>query len=176
MRGIPMTILGLFGGVMADRNNRRNLLMYNQVLTLLNMFVLGLLVVSDMAELWHIYVSSILLGVTTSLTGPVRQALIRSLVPVEDMLNAVALNSMQQNASRIIWPTIAGGLIAFAGTGPTFFACAFFSLIGIVFLLPVDDARPEVRANARRSAIADLMEGVRYTFSTPLLARVMVSS
>ncbi|MGE0057693.1 MAG: MFS transporter [Dehalococcoidia bacterium] len=173
IRGVPMAILGLFGGVMADRYNRRNLLMVNQAVTVVNMFLLGLLVVLDMVQLWHIYVSAIFLGVASSLTGPARQALIRSLVPAEDMLNAVALNSMQQNASRIIWPTIAGGLIAVAGTGPTFFACSVFSIIGIVFLVPIKDAPAETRPGVPRSPVGDLIEGVRYTFSTPLLARVM---
>jgi len=172
IRGVPMAILGLFGGVMADRYNRRNLLMLNNVLTLLNMGLLGVLVVTDMAVVWHVYVSSILLGIASSLTGPARQALIRSLVPPEDMMNAVALNSMQQNASRIIWPTLAGGLIAVGGTGPTFFAVAIFSLIGIVFLVPIKDAPSGPRT--ARSPVGDLVDGVRYTFSTPLLGQVMV--
>jgi MFS family permease len=174
IRGVPMAILGLFGGVMADRYNRRNLLMVSLMVTVVNLSILGSLVVTDAVELWHTYISAIFLGIVSSLTGPARQALIRSLVPTEDMLNAVALNSMQQNASRIIWPTIAGGLIAVTGTGPTFFACAFFSTVGIVFLLPIKDAPAEGRHAAPRSPVGDLVEGVRYTFSTPLLAQVMV--
>jgi MFS family permease len=141
---------------------------------LLNMSMLGALVITDAVQVWHVYLSSVLLGVASSLTGPARQALIRSLVPTEDMLNAVALNSMQMNASRVIWPMIAGALIAVAGTGPTFFACGFFSLIGIVFLIPINDARPAGTSARRRSALGDLADGIRYTFSTPLLAQVMV--
>ncbi len=99
LRGVPMAALGLVGGVLADRYNRRHLLISNQLITMVNLLILSVLIFSDLAEVWHVYVSSILLGITMALTTPARQAMIRSLVHGDDMMNAVALNSMQMNGS-----------------------------------------------------------------------------
>ena len=91
LRGVPMAALGLVGGVLADRYNRRDLLISNQLITMVNLLILSVLIFSDLAEVWHVYVSSILLGITMALTTPARQAMIRSLVHGDDMMNAVAL-------------------------------------------------------------------------------------
>jgi MFS family permease len=107
VRGLTMLTLGLFGGVFADRYSRRNLLIANQVLTLINMTAIAVLVFTETVDLWQVYGSSLMLGLTQAITGPARTALIRSLVPREDMLNAVALNSFQMNSpasSGRRWP------------------------------------------------------------------------
>jgi MFS family permease len=172
-RGIPMLVFGLYGGVIADRHNRRNVLIWNQALTLVNMALLSAAVLAGSADLWMVYISSILLGLASALTAPARQAMIRSLVNNEDMLNAVALNSFQMNASRIIWPTMAGGLITITGTGGAFVVCAVASLVGIVFLLPI---KVDASAGADRRNVSPLqgvIEGVKFTMSVPVLVMVM---
>ena len=172
LRGVPMAALGLVGGVLAERYNRRHLLISNQLITMVNLLILSVLIFSDLAEVWHVYVSSILLGITMALTTPARQAMIRSLVHGDDMMNAVALNSMQMNGSRIIWPTLAGGLIIFTGSGGALLLCSVFYFLGAVFMLPVPNT-PEQRTSQRTSPINEIIEGFRFTFSNSLLAMVM---
>ena len=116
-QGLPAAATALFGGVFADRYSRRKLLMWTQALTTAILAVLAVLTLAEMVEVWMVYVASILLGTAMSLTMPARNALIRSLVPIEQTMNAVALNSMQQQASRIVWPSLAGGMIAGLGVG-----------------------------------------------------------
>src|SRR3954465_6445205 len=74
-RGVPMLVVGLFGGVLADRYNRRNLLVATQVVMFLNLFALAMLVITGRVVIWEVYVSSFILGITFSLTMPARQAL-----------------------------------------------------------------------------------------------------
>lgn len=172
-RGIPMLVLGLFGGVFADRYSRKKLLVANQAVTLINMAAISLLVFTDQAALWHVYVSSALLGITTAVTAPARTAMIRSLVNKDDMLNAVALNSFQMNASRIIWPTMAGGLIALVGTGAAFGLCAIGAFFGIIFLLPIEERAEHLNAKTNTSPLQDAIDGLRYISSITALAMVM---
>lgn len=171
-RGVPMLTLGLFGGVLADRYSRRNLLLLNQIVTFINMAAIAVVVLSGAAALWQVYISSALLGITMALTAPARMAIIRSLVSKEDMLNAVALNSFQMNFSRIIWPTMAGGLVVLTGTGGAFAVCAIASFIGIIFMLPIPDTS-EPSIARRASPLAEVIEGLRYTASIPVLAMIM---
>ncbi len=172
LRGVPMAGLGLVGGVLADRYNRRHLLIWNQLITMINLLILSLLVFADLVEVWHIYASSILLGITMALTNPARQAMIRGLVDGDDLLNAVALNSMQMNASRIIWPTLAGGLIILTDSGGALLLCSVLYFFGAAFMLPVPTT-PEQRVSRRTSPISEIIEGFRFTFSNSLLAMVM---
>jgi predicted MFS family arabinose efflux permease len=113
------------------------------------------------------------LGITSSVTMPARQALIRSLVPNEDMLNAVALNAMQMNASRIIWPTLAGGLLAVVGSGPTLLLCVACYFVGMGFLIPIKDARPSQISRGFSSAFTQIGEGIGYMRSVPVLSLIM---
>jgi MFS family permease len=172
VRGLPMAVIALFGGVMADRYNRRNLLIYNQLFTMINLVILAALTMAGVVHVWHIYVSSIILGITSSVTMPARQSLIRSLVGKDEMMNAVALNSFQQTSSRIIWPTMAGGLITFLGIGATLMVCAGGYLVGIVFLFFIRDFTQEY-SDRRRSTWSELGEGLHYIKSTPLIAMVL---
>ncbi len=172
MQGVPMAIVSLFGGVMADRYDRRKLLVYGQLCTMTNMFILAVLWSTGQVELWHVYVSSMIAGLTQALSMPARQALIRSLVDREDLQNAVALNSLQQQSSRILWPPLAGGIIAFLGLGPALYFNAACSIVGILALLPIRGVTFSINAG-RTSPLSDLAEGLRYTWSTPLVGMVM---
>lgn len=173
VRGIPMALLGIFGGVIGDRYDRRKALMLNQALSSLNMVVLSSLVIAGRAEVWHVLVSSVVLGVSSSLSGPSRQAMIRGLVSDEHLVNAVTLNAIQLQASRILWPSLAGALIAAAGSGGALLACAGGYLVGFIFLIPVADVSFQRPGRGTSSPLNDLVEGLRYTFTTPLVAMVM---
>src|SRR4051812_32707168 len=111
MQGVPMALASFFGGVLADRYDRRGLLIAAQSVTMLNLLALAVLTMAGVVAIWQVYLSSMGLGLTQAITMPARNAMIRSLVSQDDILNAVALNAVQQHSSRILWPSLAGALI-----------------------------------------------------------------
>jgi MFS family permease len=115
------------------------------------------------------------LGLMQAITMPARNALIRSIVPKDDMLNAVALNAVQMHSSRIVFPMSAGLLIAALGVGATVVLSATCSFIGIVLLSTVraaNSASTQVKVSARK----ELVEGVRYTFAHRIIGPVITIS
>ena len=173
-QGVPMAVVSFYGGVLADRYDRRRLLVGAQLATMLNLFALALLALSGLVEVWQIYVSSIGLGVMQAITMPARTALIRSLVEDEDMVNGVALNAIQMHSSRILWPSVAGVLIALAGIGATLLLSALCAFAGILCLLALRylNAEPE-RSPPKNSPFQQMLEGLRYVQRTPQVSTVM---
>ncbi len=117
---LPMLLLGAWAGVLADRVPKRWLLVGTQAGQGVLALGLGGLVLSGRAELWHVYVFALLLGVVSALDAPARQTFVAELVPPERLSNAVGLNAASFNAARLIGPGLAGLLIAAVGTGWVF--------------------------------------------------------
>ena len=124
----PFLAFSLFGGVLADRVDRRRILIASQVVQLASAFLLAALVALGQVQVWHILVLSFVVGLAQSFGGPAYQALVPTLVDREDLPNAVALNSIQFNLARVIGPVLGGW--AFYALGPA--AC--FALNGLSFL------------------------------------------
>ena len=173
MQGLPMSVVSLFGGILADRYDRRVLLVSTQLFTMTVLSTLAALTIADQVLLWHIYVSSIVLGIAQALGSPARQAFIATLVDKEDLMNAVALTSMLQHSTRIIWPSLAGGLIILAGVGPTLAVNAACLIAGIGGLLMMRRLREAPRSR-RASPLVDIADGVRYVWATPTVAMVLL--
>jgi MFS family permease len=123
----PFLVFSLVGGVLADRMDRRRILLLSQVVQLTSAFLLAYLVYTHRVDVWMILVLSFVVGVAMSFGGPAYQALVPTLVDKEDLPNAVALNSIQFNLARVIGPVLAGA--AFATLG----AAACFGLNGLSF-------------------------------------------
>jgi predicted MFS family arabinose efflux permease len=123
----PFLVFSLFGGVLADRMDRRRILLTSQVVQLSSAFLLAFLVYTHRVEVWMILVLSFVVGLAMSFGGPAYQALVPTLVEKEDVPNAVALNSIQFNLARVIGPVLAG--VTFATLG----AAACFGLNGLSF-------------------------------------------
>jgi MFS family permease len=116
----PMLLLAPVAGVVADRFDRRRVLIATQAGSGLLALILGLLVLSGAAQLWHVFVLAGLLGVVSAVDAPARQAFVSQMVPEADLPNAVGLNSASFHAGRLIGPGVAGLLIHWFGTGPVF--------------------------------------------------------
>jgi MFS family permease len=172
-QGVPMSLASFYGGVLADRYDRRKLLMAAQTFTMCNLLALAALTVADVVAIWQVYLSSIGLGLMQAVTMPARSALVRSLVGDKDMVNAVALNAVQMHSSRIIWPSLAGGMIALAGAGPTLAMSSIGSMFGIFCLAMIGTLPQEEKRPGRTSQAAEMKEGVRYAFSEPGVSTIM---
>ncbi|MCW2725992.1 MAG: major facilitator superfamily 1 [Frankiales bacterium] len=165
---LPVLLFGLYGGVLADRYDKRNLLVAAQAVMGVLALVLGLLVVTGNVQLWHVYVLAFLLGMASVVDTPVRQSFVVEMVGPDDLPNAVSLNSATFNTSRIIGPALAGLAISGVGTGPVFLLNAASYVAVIVGLCAM---RTDELFGARRVARArgQLREGLSYVRSQPQL-------
>ena len=172
VRSIPMLLLSPFGGVLADRQNRPRLLIVAQTMLAVAALAIGLLIAVGRIEIWHLTISSLVVGVTFTLSVPARHAMVSDLVPRHLVGNAVGLNSATQNASRVIGPAIAGQLIAVVGIAAAYFAqvagyvWSIFNVVG----LRSDD--PHTRASG--STFAILRDGFAYVLRTKVILAMMV--
>lgn len=157
----PTLLLSLWAGVLADRYDKRRLLIAVQVGMGLCALVLGVLDVGGVVALWHVYLLCVVLGCFSAVDVPVRQSFAIEMVGPTQLTNAVALNSITFNIARIIGPAVAGLLVVAVGTGWVFLinAVSFAGVVG--GLLAMDPARLHRAAPAPRRR-GQLVEGLRY--------------
>ncbi len=162
----PMLIAGAWGGVVADRVDRRRLLLATQVGSALLALVLGVVTAAGVVELWMIYGLAFLLGVIAALDNPARRAFVVEMVGTEHVANAAGLSSALFTAARIFGPALAGVIIAVAGASWCFFANAasYLAAITAFLLMRRDEFFPAERVSR---GPGQLREGFRYAWSTP---------
>lgn len=166
---LPITVLTLFGGVLADRLPKRRMLMITQSFALLQASLMGLLVMTGVVQLWHIYLLALMLGTINALDGPVRQAFVVELVGRDQLTNAVALNSSVFNMARIIGPAVAGVTIAIVGMSMAFFLNAI-SFVGVLYAYSIMDSSRFYAIAAKQATgnvLTQVGEGIRYSVRTP---------
>jgi len=169
----PALLLLPWTGFAADHYNQRRMLMATQAALGLLALTLGALTLAGAAQLWHVYVLAMLQGCATAFDAPVRQTFVSELVGLEDLPNAVALNSTSFNAGRMIGPAVSGLVIASIGTGWSFIAngLSFGAVLVSLVLLRKKELRPSARA---RRVKGSLIQGVRYTLRRPDLVANLV--
>ena len=121
---IPVFLLGPVGGHVADRFDRRRVILATQTASMLLAFILAALTLTGAIREWHIFVMAALLGIVNAFDLPARQAFLVQMVERDDLMNAIALNSSMFNGARIVGPAVAGILVAAIGEGWCFFANA----------------------------------------------------
>lgn len=160
--GPPILLMPL-AGFLADRYDKRRLLMATQSAMMLCALGLGLLVLSGHVQLWQVYAFAGIVGCVSAIDSPVRQTFVAELVGERDLPNAVALNSSIFNSAQLIGPALAGALIAFSGTGWVFIvnAASFVAVIAALAGMRLDELAPPTPAGSAqpRPSIAD---GLRY--------------
>src|SRR5579859_8154382 len=172
---LPVMLLALFGGVLADRLPKRTVLLFTQSSAAIQATVLWILIATGEVRLWHVLVLASLLGLTNSLDMPTRQAFVVELVGREDLPNAVALNSSVFNLARIVGPGIGGLIIAWLGVAPLFLlnAISFIPVIIGIALIDMKRLHAQVKHKdlaedtARQSTMQSLREGLSYVIRTP---------
>lgn len=157
----PMLLFSLFGGVIADRMERRKIMLASQYLQMTFAFVLAYLLWSHTVKIWHIFLLSFLTGSAQSFSGPAYASLLPLLVKREDVPNAIAMNSMQFNLARVIGPVI-GGLALTAWGASACFALNGFSFIAVIIAYLIIKT-PVIRGSGETKGIMEEMrDGFRF--------------
>jgi MFS family permease len=164
---LPILLFTLVGGVVADRYDRRRLLLASQYVQMSCAFALAALVYWDVIRIWHVLTLSVITGLAQAFGGPAHQSLMPSLVDKEHLPNAIAFNSIQFNLARVIGPLLAGGALA------TFGMVACFGLNGLSFLAVIAallmlHARHVPPAAPKRLA-EEMRSGLHYVRDHPAL-------
>lgn len=166
--GIPTWLFTLFGGVVADRISRRNLMVITQSAMLVLAFILAALAFTNAVQPWHILVLAFLLGVANAFDAPARASFVLELVPREDMTNAIALNSTMFNIATVVGPSIAG--LTYAAFGPAWcFTLNGLSFIAVIVALLLMHIKMDSQQARRPSAITEIVEGLQYVFTNRLV-------
>jgi MFS family permease len=168
---VPVLFFTLWGGVLADRVAKRNLLVVTQTLQMVQAFVLGFLVLSGTVQLWQVYALALVLGVTSAVDQPARRALASELVDREYVPSAVALNSAALNLARVIGPALGGIGIVLVGVAGCFLLNGASFVAVIVGLLMMRSSEFRMAVKPRRVGFARQMaEGFVYSWRTPDVA------
>jgi MFS family permease len=170
---IPVFIMAPVGGIVADRHNRRHVVIATQTASMILAAILAALTLSGRIHVWQIMVLSSLLGVVNAFDIPARQAFLIDMVGREDLLNAIALNSSMFNGARIIGPAIAGILVASIGEGWCFFANAVSYIAVIVGLLLMRIGHPANLAT-QGSPLENILEGFAFARNTGPIRAILL--
>ena len=171
---LPALLFSLQGGAIADRFDKRKVLVLTNLAGGAFALILGILALFGTVHPWHIYVLAFALGVASAIDAPVRQSFVAEMVGPTDLPNAVSLNSANFNAGRLIGPALSGLLIAAFGTGPSFLinSASFFVIIGALLMMNTEELIRKDRDNQKKVTIGD---GIRYVRErTDLKAVILV--
>lgn len=175
--GIPQLILGLWGGVLADRLPKRNMLLVCQMVIAVNSAWVAVMIEMDRIEFWMLIVAGVVQGAGFSFIGPARQAFISDLVDREAIGNAVVLQQLSMNSTRVLGPSLAGAFIgiSFIGIGGVYFVTTLGFFLATFTMLRLPPGHPKPRERAV-SPIADMADGLRYVRGRPSIALLILTS
>lgn len=177
-RFVPILVLSLFAGLVADRQDRRRVMMLTQAIMMLVALALAGLTLLGEIRLWHIYLLTAIQAMAISFDTPARQALTPNLLPKEDLPSAFSLNSIAQTTGAIIGPALSGVVIAYAGQEFTYLFNAFAYTCVLAALILMGKV-PQQKAE-RRSPTANgidweaIKEGIRFIRRSPIILSSML--
>ncbi len=172
-RFVPLLLLGPWGGLITDRSDKRRMMIVTQICLAVLSLVLALLSLTGHVSLGALIAIVVSLGIVNVFDGPARQSLISNMVGRERIANAIALNSIAMNTSRIVGPAVGGLLIATVGVTPCFFfnAISFVAVIASLVAMRVSELMPSKREVRSKGQIR---AGLRYIAGTPALVAPLV--
>ncbi|CAN2173213.1 ProP Permeases of the major facilitator superfamily [Candidatus Nanopelagicaceae bacterium] len=168
----PVLFFSLQGGALADRVNKRKLLMATNFVGALSSFGLGLLVLAGHVQIWQVFFFAATLGISSAVDAPIRQSFTSEIVGHSDIANAVSLNSANFNAGRLVGPALSGFLIARFDTGPSFLINATTYLFVIVALFRMRES--DFFIQEKKVTQGTVREGLEYALARPDLYVVML--
>jgi MFS family permease len=172
LQWLPVLLFGAWAGVVADRFDKRNLLLFTNVSSAILSLILGIATVAGVVTLWFVIVIAFLLGVVTALDNPTRQTFTYEMVGRDRLPNAVSLNTATFTTARVIGPAVAGFMIAGVGIGPCFLINAA-SFVPITIALLKMDRNDLRKTSAVESGRGKVREGLSYVLSVPMLRTIL---
>lgn len=170
--GVPSLLFMMYGGVIADRLPRRNLLIVTQGSMMILAFILAMLTFAGTVQPWHIILLSLLLGTANAFDTPARQSFVSELVEREDLGNAIALNSTMFQGAMVVGPAVAG--ITYVLLGPALcFAINGISFLAVLTALLMMRVKATVAPVRVTSAWQDLRAGIRYIIAHPIIRTII---
>jgi len=168
----PLLLFGLFGGVVADRKSRKVVLLVTQSIMAGLVMSLAVLSFLNLINIWLIILIALGIGCVQAFNNPAYQSIMPELVEKEDLMNAIGLNSIQFNLTRIIGPSIAGALIVIVGVSACFFfnSLSFLAVIGALLLVRLPEKAGRI---GKKSAVGEIKEGLNYIRGQPVLATLI---
>ncbi|MBI5730656.1 MAG: MFS transporter [Ignavibacteriales bacterium] len=171
--GIPTWLFMVYGGVIADRFSRRKIMIATQTIMMMLAFILAALTFTNTVEPWHILLLTFGLGIANAFDAPARQAFVNELVPREDLLNAIALNSMMFHSAAAVGPAVAG--ITYAVLGPGWcFTINGISFLAVIYNLFIMKFPPIQKRIVNKSAFKELQEGLQYLKTQKMILLLML--
>ena len=170
---LPILILGPWGGVIADRFSKRKILFFTQTIFGILALILGTLVLTHSIQIYMIYILALALGLVNVINSPTLQTFVPEMVGKENLQNAVSLNTTEVNLARAVGPALAGILILFVGIGWCFIinAISYIAVIVAFYMMREKELQPATRVQKKSG---QLMEGLRYVRSNPLLLNTLI--
>ncbi len=169
---IPSFLLAPVAGVLADRWNRRNLMICTQILAMLQAVVIAALTLTGSVQIWQIMALSVFLGLVNAFDIPVRHSFVVDMVARDDLGNAIALNSSMFHGARLVGPAIAGFFISAFGEGACFLLNGA-SFLAVIVALAAMRIKQRNSKTSEAPILKDLCEGVNYAFSYPAIRSVL---
>ena len=170
---VPMLVLALFGGAIADRFDRKRLIQIGQFVVVLLALVVGLAIFFDWIQWYYLLVSSLIQGAIWSFMMPARQAIIPQVVGPEKIGNAMAINAAGMSAMTLMAPALAGGLYAWAGPANVYFVIAALSVVAVIMtslIRPTNGSAP----SRKRAMMSDIVAGLSYIKGNQMVLVLLV--
>lgn len=172
LQTLPILLLGPFGGVVADRFPKRNILYVTQIALGLQGLLLGVLIATGEIRLWMVYVLAVGVGLVNVVDNPTRQTFVLEMVGKDRLANAISLNSTEINLARVIGPSLAGALIALVGLSLCFIVngISFFAVVAMLTRMRTEELQPSPRTPDVKG---QYFAGFRYVKTSPVLLTVL---
>ena len=171
----PVLLGAPFGGIVADRYRKRNILLLTQSLFTLPSFALFALSGSGHAQYWEVVLAALATGTINLFDVPARQSFLVEMVGKQDLMNAIALNSSVFNGAAVVGPAVAGVLIAVIGVPLCFLANSVSYLAAVVALVMMRDLPPAVREQHAQPVLARLAQGFSYARGQPVVGMLLIA-
>lgn len=174
MSTLPVLLLVLPAGVIADRFNKRRIVIITQTIAMILTFVLAALTIYGSIRPWHLMVFASMLGIVNAIDIPARQSMTIELVGKEDIHNAVALTSSAFNGARLVGPAVAGEILKHYGAGTCFFINGISYIAVVTGLLMIRNMRVTNVSSSSRSVISEVKEGIAYARKNSLIRDLLI--
>ena len=178
---VPFLFLGIFGGFLADKLDRKKLIVVTQFLNLIAATIMSLLLLYGSVEYWYAYIAIIVPGLGWSLDMPSRRSLIMDMMGSRGITNGVALDSVGMHVSKMVGPALAGAMIAFVGVDGSYVVLTGFMTVGCLMILKVSqsknriDVAPDIEEQKGLAQIySNLVDGFKYVFTSQTISAVIV--